>query len=99
MGKYRFYHTCVDWPRYDVEALMKMVDDSITITRATFLKHVDRADLCLEEQVCGYAHHPSRGLTMAADQTVSYHRSKLHGKRVYYFAWSAMEFVFREEDR
>ena len=33
---------------------------------------------------------------MAADWAVSYHRSKLHGRRVYYFRHSAIEFVFTQ---
>lgn len=36
----------------------------------------------------------SRGLTMAGDWSVSYHRSRLHGRAVYYLRWSAIEYVF-----
>ena len=87
---YRFYNNCVNWPRQDVPALLDMVDSSIDITRATFLKHVDRDELQKLESALGYDHY----LSMAQDWHVSYHRSRLHGRRVYYFKWSGIEYVF-----
>ncbi len=92
---YRYYCCCVNWPRADVEdGLIPMIDDAITITRRTLLRHVNRADLLMLEDGLQYDRHPKQGLTMAADWAVSYHRSKLHGKRVYYFAHSGIEHVF-----
>ena len=73
-----------------------MIDRAIEVSRRTFLKHVHRDDLGELEALLGYEDHPRRGLTMAGDYHVSYHRSKLHGKTVYYFKHSAIEYVFRE---
>ena len=95
--KYTFYSNCVDWPRGDVNregGLRDMIDDAIDITRRTFLKYVDPAEIADIEQNLGYARHPSQGLTMAGDCHVTYHRSKLHGKRCYFFCHSAIEHVF-----
>ena len=89
-AKYTYYNNCVNWPRRDVENLSDMIDNAIDISRRTFLKHIDRGDLTVFESTLCYAGHPKQGLTMAGDYHVSYHRSKLHGKRVYYFRHSAM---------
>jgi hypothetical protein len=95
MNEYRFYRTCVSWPDRDVPALSAMIEASTDITRRTFLKHVNREDLKqLEDDLNYAAHWMQGGLTMAADWHVSYHRSKLHGRRVYYFRHSAIEYVF-----
>ena len=94
---YRYLRCCVSWPQSDVHregGLRDMIDQAADITRRTFLQHIDRGDLRDLEEQLGYEAHPSRGLTMAADWAVSYHRSKLHGRRVYYFRHSAIEFVF-----
>lgn len=92
-----FYSSCVSWPRHDVSAnggLSDMIQEARPITRRTFLKNVDRSELKTIETQMGYEAHPRRGLTMAADWAVSYHRSKLHGRTVYYFRHSAIEYVF-----
>jgi len=91
---YRFYNNCVSWPRSDVESLSEMIDNAIDITRRTFLKYVDDSELADIAENLGYCWHHSQGLTMAGDWHISYHRSKLHGKRVYYFKHSAIEYVF-----
>ena len=94
---YQYYNNCVNWSKDDVYSdggLNDMIDQAIDISRKTFLKHVDRDDLRDREFSLGYETHPSKGLTMAGDYSVSYHRSKLHGKRVYYFRQSCIEFVF-----
>ena len=91
---YYFYRNCVNWPRNDVDALSNMIDNAIEISRTTFLSHVNRDELRSLEEDLSYASHPSQGLTMAGDYYVSYHRSKLHGKRVYYFRHSSIEYVF-----
>ena len=95
--KYTYYSNCVGWDSKDVFAengLSDMIDNAIDISRKTFLKHVDNYDLLALEDGMGYAGHPKQGMTMAGDYHVSYHRSKLHGKRVYYFRHSAIEYVF-----
>lgn len=95
MKEYHYYNNCVTWPGCDVETgLRPMIDDAITITRATFLKHVIRADLKRVEAELGYDDHPRKGLTMAGDFHVKYSRSKLHGRRVYFITQSAIEYVF-----
>lgn len=94
---YYFYFDCVSWPSNDVHCeggLVDLIDEAITITRKTFMSHVDRDDLRLVESQLGYESHPSKGPTMAGDWAVSYHRSKWHGKRVYFFKYSAIEYVF-----
>lgn len=94
---YNFYSDCVSWPRHDVYkpcGLCDMIDRAIDISRRTFLKHVNRMELSEMEENMTYSKHPRQGLTMAGDYHVSYHRSKLHGKTVYYFKHSAIEYVF-----
>jgi hypothetical protein len=71
-----------------------MIEGNITISRKTFLKKVDREELRILENALGYFDHPSKGLTMAGDYAVTYHRSKLHNQTVYYFRHSAIEYVF-----
>jgi hypothetical protein len=96
---YEYYNNCVNWNRDDVYGpggLCDMIDRATDITRRTFLGHVERESLSDVETQLGYAQHPSQGLTMAGDWHVSYHRSKLHGRRVYYFRHSAIEYVFVE---
>jgi hypothetical protein len=95
MKPLNFYSVCVSWPKRDVdEGLIPMIDNAIDITRRTFLKHVNREEMKEIEQQLGYASHKSKGLTMADDWHISYHRSKLHGKTVYFFTWSGIEHVF-----
>lgn len=99
MERLPYYCNCVSWPKQDVDAeggLCDMIDRSIEITRRTFLKHVDRVQLLDLELSLSYTKHWTQGLTMASDWSVSYHRSKLHGKTVYYFRQSAIEYVFAE---
>lgn len=91
---YQFYSTCVDWPRRETGALFDMIFDSIRITRRAFLNNVHRDQLRDLEDSLGYASHPAKGLTMANDSCVTYHRSKLKGRRVYFLRWSSIEYVF-----
>ena len=89
-----FFSSCVNWPQGHVDALSAMIDAGCDITRRTFRARVDVNDLARLERDCGYVAHPSQGLTMAGDNYVSYHRSKINGVVVYYFRWSAIEYVF-----
>lgn len=89
----RFYSRCVEWP-IPVEDLQTIVDNNVDITRETFLRHVDPREMLRQEQACGYERDPRRGLTMKKDYHVSYYRSTLYGSPVYYFCWSAIEYVF-----
>lgn len=97
--RYRYYTNCVNWLPSDVHTeggLCDLIDACVDITRGTFLRHVNRSDQMELEKDLGYDRHPSQGLTMASDWHVSYHRSKLHGRTVYLFKHSAIEYVFRE---
>ncbi len=97
MNIYRFYHNCVGWPSEDVfcpGGLSDLIDERIQISRRTFLRHVDRAELYELESSLSYERYAQRGLTMAGDYHVEYFRSTLHGQRVYGFRHSAIEYVF-----
>ena len=74
-----------------------MIDNALDLTRTTLLKHVNRDQLKELEIGFGYSSHHTQGLTMAADWHISYHRSKLHGRTVYYFCYSGIEFVFTKD--
>ncbi len=95
----KYLNNCVNWPRHDVGSLTDMVDSALQISRKTFLEHVDKNDLKNIERNLGYADHHKQGLTMSGDCYVAYYRSKLHGKRVYFFTQSAIEYVFHERTR
>ncbi len=87
----KFVTDCIGSNARDVQA---MIDAAIDITRQTFLKHVDREEMDCIEGGLGYEKDPRKGLTMAADYAVSYHRSKYQGRLCYYFRWSAIEHIF-----
>lgn len=90
---FKFLGNCIQLP---ASMITQIVDDRREITRKTFLKHVGLAKMREIEKSLGYEDHPSRGLTMASDYAVSYYRSKFRGRLIYYFDWSAIEFVFRK---
>lgn len=75
-------------------AITDMVDNSRDITRRTFLKHVHREDLARIAEEMGYAKHPRQGLTLAADWSISYHKSQYRGRPCVYLCWSAIEYIF-----
>lgn len=94
---FNFYTNCVNWPHDDVDTdggLCDLIQDRTTITRRTFLRHASREDVSALEEGLGY---DPRGLRMSKDWHVEYFRSKLHGKTVYGFRHSAIEFVFTQE--
>ncbi len=91
----QFFSDCIGWP-LPVEELNQMIRSSKDISRRTFLKHVDPESMLMTEQALGYERDPRRGLTMAGDVFVGYHRSTLRGCPVVYFVWSATEFVFTD---
>ena len=96
MNEYRFYSTCVAWPRRKMPDLIDMLNRSQDITRKTFIKHVSHDDMCLLAVLLGYSRHHKQGLTLKQDWHVSYHRSMLNGNRVYYFKRSGIEYVFTQ---
>lgn len=92
-----YVNNCVSWPARDVWAeggLADMVNGALRVSRRTFLRHVNRESLSGIEASLGYEKHPMQGMTMAGDYAVSYYRSKLHGKTVYFLTHSAIEYVF-----
>ena len=97
MNKYVYFANCVNWPgdAFETDGLSDMIDNQIEIKRDTFLKHVNHSELKNIERNLDYAAHPKQGLTMASDWHVSYHRSKLYGKRTYYLRHSGIEYVFK----
>ena len=76
--KYFFYSDCVSWPKSKVNLLDAIIDEAITITRKTFLKHT----------------HSPEYEEMINDNCTDFYRSKLLGVRVYYFRHSAIEYIF-----
>lgn len=98
MSDLTYFQSCVGWPEEDVHSdggLVDMIDNSLEVTRSTFLKHVSKESLREVEGSLGYESHPKRGMTMAGDWHVRYFRSKLHKQTVYYFKHSAIEYVFK----
>ena len=91
-----YYRCCVNWPTWHVDELSAMIDEALEITRATFLKHVNRDSLVSIESGLGYDRN---GMRMGQDYAVTYHRSKLQGALVYYFQHSAIEYVFTEDGK
>lgn len=99
--KMKYLRSCVTWPKRDVHCdggLCDMIDQAREVTRETFLRNVDSDDLIVLEKGLGYERNAMKGLTMASDCYVEYYRSKLHGKRVYFLRWSAIEYVFVPPD-
>ena len=96
--KYGFYANCVGWPEdaFIKGGLADMIDNSLTISRRTFMGHVNREDLATLELQLGYCR---AWLLMSSDWHVEYFRSTLHGKRVYGFSHSAIEYVFTLAER
>jgi hypothetical protein len=96
MRNFTYWQNCTNFPtrgpQYD--ALVQMIDDNREITRRTFLMHADRESRQSLELGLSYELHPSRGMTMAADWHVSYHKSKFNGQTVYYIRYSAIEYIF-----
>jgi len=78
----------------DGRAIREMVDRARDITRRTFLRHVSRDDLDECERALSYAVGRERGLRMANDWHVSYHRSTFRGRPCVYFRYSAIEYIF-----
>jgi len=93
--EYRYYQCCVGWPEGDVRfdgGLNDMIAKSREIAYRTFAKLVDAEDLADLKSELGYGDCP--GLTLESDYAVSFHKSKLHGKTVYFVRHSAIEYVF-----
>jgi len=72
------------------DSINRMKDDSVSITRKTFLKYVPYSIMKDMETSLGY----DNNLRMASDWHVSYHKSTYKGRPCYYFCWSAIEYIF-----
>ena len=98
---YRFYNTCVGWDRDDVDrpgGLCDMIDGARDVSRARFLRLVDRGDRIAMEQALGYTSHPrAPGIHITRDHHVSYKTGRLHGRHVAFLVHSAIEHVFVPE--
>lgn len=95
MSTFNFLNNCVGWPAHDVHAsggLVDMIDRARDITRNTFERHVNRAELTRLEASLGY----DVRFRMKDDYHVRYRRSVLHGNPVYFFEHSAIEYVFHQ---
>lgn len=92
-----FFSECVAWPKHEVQAIIDMIESERRITRETFVAHVDPVDRIHLERLLGYT---SRGPgSMAQDGLVRYYSGKLKGRRVYFFRWSAIEYVFTPDGK
>lgn len=90
----RYFCNCVRWPSDKVEDLTEMIGNSKELSRNSFLKHVDLDDLQLLSAELGYQRHSLR--KMAKDYHIRYSTGWLKGHKVYFFTWSAIEYVFTE---
>lgn len=87
---------CSSVPRHLLSEFLEAMERDIQVNRRTFRKHVCHSSLAVVEEILGYAKHPRQGLTLAGDWAVSYGRSKMFGKWIYFIKWSSIEFVFME---
>ncbi len=85
-----------DCAALDGDSINEMKEGARELSRRAFLRLVDRAELRRVEASLGYEAHPRRGLTMAGDFHVSYHRGTFRGGACAYFRWSGFEHVFVE---
>lgn len=97
MNKFIYAANCVGLDRRDAMELSDCIGRAKEITRKSFLRHVGAKQMDTIEYNLGYAHRNSRtALNMANDYHVSYYAGKMYGRRVYYFKWSAIEYIFTE---
>lgn len=79
----------------DGPSINAMTDTARPITRRTFLRYVDRANLTEIERGLSYDTGTERGgLRMANDWHVGYYRSTYQGRPCVYFDHSRIEWIF-----
>lgn len=100
---FRYLTDCINAPGFEGmtyaeagDAIDEMTATAKDITRSTFLRHINRRELRQIEDQLGYARRPQQGLTMAGDWHVGYHKGRFHGRPVYYFDHSRIEYIFAE---
>jgi len=87
--------SCVDCPGSDAgDAINDMVEQAVSITRRTFLTHVEVQSLREIELDLSYASHSGQGLMMAGDWHVSYFKSVFRGRACVFFDHSGIEHIF-----
>jgi hypothetical protein len=90
-GAFGFFCNCVMWDKRTVDTeLVPMIENSVQITRRTFVKRVNKEDLRLLKDSLGY----DKYFPMSSDWHVTYYKSKINKKTVYFFRHSAIEYVF-----
>jgi hypothetical protein len=95
--KKRYRHACKDlsWDTPgEVEELMVFQEKAHAITRATFCRHVNRADRIELERQLGYAIGGEKDLHCASDWHVSYLSGMYHGKPAVAMVHSRIEYMF-----
>lgn len=96
--KYFYAGNCVGLTRAQANELIEAQLIAKRITRETFLKHTNRNEVSIMEMNLGYGHSNSRtALIMANDFAVSYHKSKMFGRTVYWLCWSGIEYIFSSD--
>lgn len=86
--KYQYETCCVN---STAEAIHAMVDAARDITWRTFARRCEWHQWAHDMT---YAVGAERGLHLAADWAVSYHKSTYRGRPCYYIRHSAIEYIF-----
>jgi hypothetical protein len=86
-----FYSSCVNWPKDQVNDLIKMIDNGRDITWKTFRKNIGFESFWELEHHLGY---PCGNLKLENDYAVSFHSGKYQGKKAYWCRHSAIEYVY-----
>ena len=92
LKNFTFYKDCVSHNDIDVWWLSEMIDDSVQVTRRTFLQYVSYQDELkeLDRHLC---------IPMSRDWHVSYHKGMYNGHLCYYYCHSGIEHLyFRPDD-
>jgi hypothetical protein len=87
-----FINNCVNWPRAHVDDLTALVDSAHPISYKTFRSRVNHRDLHRITTGLGYGRYGWRRIE--DDICVTFWSGFLMGHRVYFFTWSAIEYVF-----
>ena len=82
----------------DREALSDMVDNYRDVSYRTLIRHVPVALLAELFPHCAWGPGQPSELRLKDDWSVRFCRSTIWGKRCYYVRWSAIEFIFMEEN-
>ena len=91
---YKFVTDCVSVHPADVDSLDQMIDQSRSITLATFARYVDIRPI---EHRLGYSRTKAYGLHLKNDYAVAFYRSEFKGIRVYYMVHSSIEYIYAEK--